>query len=456
MNLKLISVAAALAVSAAVAQEATATAPAQEPAAEAPAQEASTEAAAQETATDAAPAESTEAAAPESAPAAATLVEEVPAAAASSELAVESVTDTAKANFDVLRTRAYNAVGNQAAAATIADNLAKPHEMHGSKLVYLEPSLEYAALSFGEKYTYFLSFRNTTGNQGFVTAGFASAAFGVEVYGAVGKTWTLRDEPNREVSSNSVNTGDEIGAIYSMPLGGLDLTVEADWRTTAPETSGESSAKKSDNYTKIEQDYWDVTAKATVSNTPTQNKVIAWAAGLTFLRHNLTENTIDEDEETQMSTLDSRVQIEPFFNFGFQVLKSNNARVFLGLNTNVPMAIYDDIANKENYVRKDHMGLSVVTKPNILAELALNDNWLVFGGAAYTWNVFATEYLYEGDSDINAFSMKSNSVNVDAGVRFQYKNFALEAALNNSFFNNPLTGFNGGNFIANFGGFVNF
>ncbi|MCQ2089397.1 MAG: hypothetical protein MJY93_04030 [Fibrobacter sp.] len=456
MNLKLISVAAALAVSAAVAQEATATAPAQEPAAEAPAQEASTEAAAQETATDAAPAESTEAAAPESAPAAATLVEEVPAAAASSELAVESVTDTAKANFDVLRTRAYNAVGNQAAAATIADNLAKPHEMHGSKLVYLEPSLEYAALSFGEKNTYFLSFQNTTGNYGLVSAGFATAAFGVEIYGAVGKTWTLRDEPNRDYSSTSVAAGDVIGAIYSMPLGGLDLTVEASWLTTASEISSEATAKRTDDFARYEHDYWDVLARASVSNTPTQDKLISWAAGLTFTRHNLTEYTVEDEEETLRATLDSRIQIEPFFNFGLQVLKSNNARVFLGMNTNVPMAIYDEIANKDNYVRKSHLSLCILTQPNILAELALNDNWMVFGGAAYVWNVFATEYLYEGDSDINTFAMKSNTVNVDAGVRFQYKNFALEAAVNNSFFNNPLAGFNGTSIIANFGGFVNF
>ncbi len=451
MNLKLISVAAALAVSAAVAQEAEATAPVQELAAEASTQEASTEAA---------PAESSDAAVQESvaepsAPAA-TLVEEVPAATASSELAVESVTDTAKANFDVLRTRAYNTVGNQAAAATIADNLRKPHEMHGSKLVYLEPSLEYAAIAFGESNTYFLSFRNTTGNHGFLTAGFATAAFGVEIYGAVSKTWILRDEPNREFNSTTVYAGDEIGAIYSMPLGGQDLTIEASWLTTTPEASSEATAKKTDDYVKNEHDYWDVKAKATVSNTPAQNKIFSWAAGLAFLRHNLTEKTIDGDEETDLATLDSRVQIEPFFNIGLQVLKSNNARVFLGLNTNVPMSIYDEIANKTNYVRKDHLGIGIYTSPNILAELALNDNWMVFSGASYVWNVFSTEYLYEGDSDINAFAMKSNTVNVDAGVRFQYKNFALEASINNSFFNNPLAGFNGNNFIANFGGFINF
>ena len=37
-----------------------------------------------------------------------------------------------------------------------------------------------------------------------------------------------------------------------------------------------------------------------------------------------------------------------------------------------------------------------------------------------------------------------------------YKNFALEASIANNFYNNPLTGFNGGNMIANLGGFLNF
>ena len=372
----------------------------------------------------------------------------------SPEVASEKVTSTP--NFDVLRSRAYNIVENQAAAATIADNLGKPHEMHGSKLVYLEPSLEYAAVAFGETNTYFLSFQNTTGSHGLVSAGLATAAFGVEIYAAIGKTWTLRDESNRDYSESNVEAGDEIGAIYSMGLGDLDLTVSADWLTTSYESSTNTDVNSSKNHFENEKDYWDLRVKAAVSNTPRKNKVFAWSAGLSFLRHNLTERTLDEDEETLKASLDSRIEIEPSFNVGLEILKANNARVLLGLNTRIPFAIFDNIENKKNYTRRDHLSVGVITRPNILAELALNDNWLLFGGASYRWNVFATEYLYEADSDINAFAMKSGTVNVDAGVRFQYKNYAVEAAINNAFFNNPLAGFNGNTFIANFGGFIHF
>lgn len=440
MNFKLISVAAALAISAAVAQES----------------EEEVAALADESAAVESSEESASASTAEQSSAAQSFAEEVPAATESSELALDAVTDTAKANFDILRGRAYNTVGNQAAASTIADHIAKPHEMHGSKLVYLEPTLEYAALAFGENNSYFLSFQNTAG-LGKLTAGYATAAFGVEVYASIGKTWSFRDEPNIESSDELVLNGDDVGAVYSMPLGSeYDLTVAVDWYTLNNENSHEADTRNPNNHTEDEEDYWDFSITGTISNTPAKEKLFSWAAGLTILRHNITQTEINGNNETDRATLDSRIQLEPFFNLGFQVLKTNNARVFLGLNSRLPIAIYDDISANATYVRKDHVSLGLLTTPNILAELALNDNWMVFGGASYDWNIGSMEYLYEADADITAFGMRSNRVNVNAGARFQYKNFALEASIADAFFSNPLAGFNGTAFIATLGGFINF
>ena len=53
-------------------------------------------------------------------------------------------------------------------------------------------------------------------------------------------------------------------------------------------------------------------------------------------------------------------------------------------------------------------------------------------------------------------SMATGVATVQAGARFQYSNFALEATIANGFYNDPLTGFNGGDMIANLGAFINF
>lgn len=452
MNFKLMPVAVCMALSAVVAQETSETVATPAEMTSAPAEATAIAEAPADSATMA-PAPAAEA--PLSVADSTATTEEAPAAIESSELALDAVTDTAKANFDVLRGRAYNTVGNQAAASTIADHVAKPHEMFGSKLVYLEPTLEYATLAFGENKTYFLNFKNSNG-LGTLTAGLATSSFGAEVYASIGKAWVLRDDSNRDYSESRVSAGDEFGAVFSMPLGNIDLAVTASWLTLNSEISTENDIHDTHTHSELERDYWDLSLKGVVSNTPAKEKAFSWAAGLTVRRHNLTETEIEDNKETDYATLDSRFELDPFFNIGYQVLKTNNARVFLGLNSELPVAIYDNIQNDVNYVRKNHLGLGIFTTPNILAELAVTENWFVFGGASYTWNVFSTEYLYEAATDITAFSTVANRVNVNAGARFQYKNYAIEVAIADSFFNNPLAGFNGNNFLATFGGFINF
>lgn len=382
-------------------------------------------------------------------------VAEVPSVENSSESTSQTANETAKADFDVLRGRAYNTVGNQAAASTIADKMSKPHEMAGNRLVYLEPTMEFAAVAFGDSSnTYFLGFQNSN-SLGLLKAGYAAKSFGLQLSVALGKSWILKDGPNRETTQSNVSVGDMIGAVYSMPLGSdLDLSVEGSWRTISAEESNTSTNK---NDTQTERDYWDVNIRGAVSNSPANEKKFSWAAGANVLRHNLTESEVSDDSKTERATLDSRWQLEPFFNAGVSVLNTNNARVLLGLNTKIPIQIYDQIENANTSTRENHIALGIFTSPNLLAELALSDNWLVFGGATYEWNIFSTEYLYENNTDITAFALKSGTTTVNAGVRFQYKNFALEAAISDNFFSNPTVGFtNNGTFIANLGGFINF
>ena len=86
---------------------------------------------------------------------------------------------------------AYNSVGNQAADATVADNLNKPYKMAGAKFVYMEPTSKFSAVSFGDASTKFISFEMAN-NLGRTTVGIANKGFGASISYAFGKelTWT--------------------------------------------------------------------------------------------------------------------------------------------------------------------------------------------------------------------------------------------------------------------------
>ena len=109
--------------------------------------------------------------------------------------------------------------------------------------------------------------------------------------------------------------------------------------------------------------------------------------------------------------------------------------------------------------------VSLVAVPNVLGELGLGKCWLVFAGAAYAWDVLDVDretYVTGAGTagkrtqTTTLLTMRTNAAFVNGGARFQYRDFAVEASVANSFFNNPLEGFNGTNFVANLGGFIYF
>ncbi len=436
MNIKLIALSSLLATSAVFAQEEAYTEDQTTQATEETVAEATEEQPAEEPVQEVAPASSATAI---------TLVEE-----SSSSAVVEEAPVTSGDKFNVLRGNAYNNVGNEAAASTIGGNMAAPYKMFGSKLVYLEPTLDNAVVSFGTGTTYFIGFDNSK-SLGLLQLGMAKSAFGIELHTSIGKSWMDEEGDNSESSIYRVSKDDDIGAIFSMKLGALDLTANLDWLTTANENSSET--KNGNNKNENEEDYWDAKGSVAISNAPSATSM-SWTASVTFLRHNLTET--NDNGNIELASYDSHIEVMPAFNIGGKVLEVENARVLLGLNTYIPVMIFDDIEGSDYYYRRDHIGFGVYTQPNILAELALSENWLTFGGASYTWNVFSMDMLNQEEKDIQAMTMRSGSISVNAGARFQYKNFALEASIADSFYNNPLEGFAGDNFIANIGGFIFF
>ena len=457
MNLKLLTIGTAVAISAAMAQNATqpaaeqAAAPAAEqpaaeqaaaPAAEQPAAEQA--APAEEAAPAEQPAEQVAAPAPEPEPAPAPAPAAEPAA---EPAAPEAATAEAAApgRFDVLHGNSYNAVGNEAAAATIGGNMAIPVDMFGSKLVYVEPTLQTGAVAFGnEGTTYFLGFDNSAA-LGLLTAGFAKQSFGVSINASLGKIYTSTDN-DAEDETYTTQPGDDIGLKAGFILGGYKLSASADWLTIREEKDQENKGGEYD------EDFFDIAANLNLSNAPS-GKNWFWSLGLDFLRHNLTTTTKPEKgKEVTETDPESNLTFKPYFNIGGTILSVENARVLIGLNTNVPVIIYDDIENE----REGALEVGLNTTPNILAELALTNCWIIHAGVGHTWTLFDYATVEQNKTETSTITFHTNKTTVDTGIRFQYNNYALEANIAKNFYNDPLGGFNGDAMIASLGGFIFF
>lgn len=454
MNMKLITLTAAVAFATAMAQDNSGTTE--------PLEQAASTANSEQSAS-AAPSQS--APAPKAAPA--------PAATAQAPAAA----DTAKAaSKKTVHGIAYNTVGNPAADATIRDNLDKPYRMADSKLVYMEPTSSFAAVSFGTSNTKFISFENYSG-LAMATLGIANKGMGISLSYALAKELTFTEtkdayELNSE-NSYTVGAGDILRLRFAMPLGAIDLNASAFWLTYQNETSTSSEFKDADTKrtTDTEYDYWDFGGSLFVSNEPSA-KDISWVLGVNVTRH---ENAYEREAKsgtskstTETTGKDANLYIQPSFDIGSAVLKNKTARVLLGVNTRAPIVFYDEFDDTSNKNKDSYYTFGIYAQPNIFAELKFGNCWRVFGGASYNWTVFSMESEefitdYNDELDIvknNAtdIRMRTGGVNVNFGTRFQYSNFAMEASIENTFYNNPFAGFSDEDYVlmANFGAFIYF
>ena len=425
MNIKLISVISALAVSAAVAQdyddeyEEESTSSTQEEAPAAPA--------------------------PEPEPAAESSTSSSFEAPAASE---NVPTPVASGKFNVLHGNAYNLVGNQFGASTIDGDMEVVYKMHGRKLFYVEPTGEEGVLALGSgAMTYLLAFDNNFShktnvtpagvnhradytNMGLLTVGIATPAFGVAADIAIDKTWQSNETKNGDnkvtQDQSTTEAGDYINVKFGAPLGAFDIAANVYWLTFRQEVDTENGDNEDD------PDFWDIGASVTLSNGPSATN-FAWAAGLDLLRQKSDRRVKNGNTTVETTNNDAFLFFQPRFNFALPVFASEKAQVFLGLNTRLPIFIYDEIEGDNQKNNTYDFGL--FSTPNILAEMALNDNWILFGGAAFTWKVIdyrteSVEYTNSTNTqDASVISMRTNTTNANAGLRFSYENLVIEASV---------------------------
>lgn len=462
MNLKKVIGLGLFGLGAAFAQEAAPAAPAAAPEAAAPAAETP----AAETPADSAKAP--EAAAPEtSAAAPAAAVEQskdepiaVPAApvvqeqnawfaeAAKNEQVASAANDsvapaTKKSPFDVLHGSAYNSVGNIAAAFNVNDLLATPDQFAGRQFLYIEPSAERGVFSVGSIF----GAVDISGNLGRGTIGYAVPGFGVAVRASLGQFYFSGDEGTKY----NTEAGDDLGAVVSKVIGGFQLTANVDWLTYESEEGVEPAFGSS-----TDENYRNLSVSLGISNTPSA-KGTSWSAGVSFLRH---ESTTENGGKVIDENADSYIQITPNFNFGALALKSERARFYAGVNAALPVVLFDGYERnmKGKKVDESMMELGLQLSPNVLGEVAIRENLLVFGEANLDWLAFS--FGNGSDENGNEFSVLQSQMNKSTatiGLRYQYEDFvACEFALGDTFFSDTKSIFNGKGVFVSFGGFILF
>ena len=424
MNIKLLTLATAVAVSAAVAQDY------DDEYEESTSTEASTEATQEESEPEPAPVATAPQVAPQPMP-----VYQEPAPAEQPAAA------PAQGGLNVLHGNAYNQVSNEAAAATIGNayggDMQAVYKMNGRKLVYVEPSNQYGALALGSgSMTYLLAFDNSE-DLGMLTAGIAMKSFGIALDVALDKEWRSHEvntANNKNTNDRSTKgQGDIIQLRLGALLGGVDLTAQLYWLTYQDETDTET-----DNGVKVEhdEDYWTLGGNLAISNGPSA-KNLAWSFGAQFYRHTDWQKDSQGNQSREVTGENAYIHIQPFFNLGTPVFQSENANVFVGLNTYLPVRIFDEIEEGEGNATttNNRMSFGLYTSPNILGEMAINENWIVFAGASYLWNVFSrrsTEIetsATKTTDDTSIITMHTYATQANAGVRFQYSHLIVEASI---------------------------
>lgn len=414
MNIKLISIASALAFSAAVAQDYE--------------ENNTTEESSQ---TEETTAEAQEESEPAVTPVASAPKAEEPAPAPAPVAEEEAPAASAEGIFNILHGNAYNMVGSEAGASTIGGDMNAVYKMNGRNLVYVEPSGSNAALAVTKGSTTYL-FGFDAGNPNVVTAGFAMKNFGLAVDFALDKQWSSDEEKDDDIKTttdvSTTGDGDLIRVKFGALLGGMDITGNVYWYTFDDEVDTEitaDGAKREDD-----NDKWDIGANLNLSNGPSAQNFF-WSFGLDFLRHKNFLKTKRANTSTEVTNPDSRIEIEPYFNFAIPLFNSANAQVFIGTNSRVPVMIYDEI--EDGNTTNNVFDIGLYTIPNILGQYAFNENWMIFAEACYFWNIFdLRSESIEGKAytdDKSIISMATEGTYANGGARFSYNNLAIEASV---------------------------
>ena len=90
--------------------------------------------------------------------------------------------------------------------------------------------------------------------------------------------------------------------------------------------------------------------------------------------------------------------------------------------------------------------------------MALNENFLFFGGVSHSVLLFGYESVkYTAGNKLTAIQLHTEVTRAQLGLRAQYKMLAVEASLTDEVYTKTIAAiFNGDNIVADLGIFLNF
>ena len=350
-----------------------------------------------------------------------------------------------KTPFTVLHGNAYNRVENEAAGDNVNILLSKRlTKLAGQKFFYIEPSGEMGAVSLGS----FFAAMDISGDLGRATAGYATPSFAFEARVGLGQIKT----DTKNVDVKETKAGDDWGLTLSKTFGGYVATLAGDWVTYAHEKNTDPKRGS-----ETEQRYRDLNASLIVTDGPSARKHF-WSAGVAFTRH---EDEVEVNGVLVGDSLTSNFSIVPVFNYGTPVLRASYANVYMGVNTAVPVTIYDkaDMVDSQSGKIKEASLITTALEvtPNILGELLLGESLMLFGEANYTWEALRYVKSETPSDEVRVRQSVADKVEASMGLRYQYKDWAAcEFAFGDSFFTDTKSIFNGEGVFVSFGGFIYF
>ena len=381
----------------------------------------------------------------------------------------ENPSDTA--NFNVLHGVAYyNATRTPGEAPSVYRNIYTPYLMYGSNFVALGPSYSYGIASYSsDAHTSFLAFLNGTAMFGVATKSLGfSIAFDIDERLNFLKE---KDAYHKEETTEIVGAGNTITLRLAIPMQSIDFLATAGYSQSSDSLA---MSEYADNDGKVKKDFHrfgqHFSGSATFTNKPSA-KDFSWSTGASASRYirmvdSTLKSTIDRDDDydrTSQGNL-NYLYANLFYNFGYIVLRSENARVHVGNNASVYTYLYDRLRDKNNLRKDFYLQGNISLTPHIFAEYALNENWMIWGGSYYNWSsaAYREEYteLYKTEDEtknyLTRFSTKTGTVYVSTGALFRYKNLSLEASIQSGLYNNPFRGFSGSAMLYDFSGIVTF
>lgn len=375
------------------------------------------------------------------------------------------------ANFNVLHGNPYYSTARTPGEApSVLRNLYTPYLMYGSSLISFAPTNSQTVASYTSgEHTSFLAFLNTRAMLGIATKSFGFS-FSLDLDENV-ELFDEKDAYHKNERISASGHGNDFRFCFSLPFQTTDFLA-----TLRYSQYNDSLAKVeyADSEGKIKKEFHDhdhyISGAVTFTNKPSA-KDFSWSTGGSAARNITTirtyvKNSIDPDDsyKEKLQGDSNYIYATLFYNFGYIVLHSANARVHVGNNSSIIAYIYDRATDKDNRRKDFYIQSNLNLTPHVLVEYAFNENWMIWGGTYYTWsNSFNREEYNEqyGTKEetknyLTQFSTRTHTLDLSTGLLFQYKQLILEVGIQSAMYRNPFRGFDGGSMLMDFSGIVTF